>query len=43
LFQDERTLTPGAAIFGLMIPPNGDGPRLELPAITLLMSNDPTV
>jgi hypothetical protein len=36
-------LTPGPAMFGFVIPPNGDGPRLELAAITLLMSNDPTV
>ena len=38
LLNDERTFTPGPAMFGLMIPPRGDGPRLEKLAITLLMS-----
>ncbi len=42
LFHDERTFTPGAAMFGLIPPPTGEGPRLELPEITLLMSNEPT-
>jgi hypothetical protein len=33
-----RTLTPGAAMFGLMMPPNAEGPRLEKLAMTLLAS-----
>jgi hypothetical protein len=39
--SEERTLTPGAAMFGLMIPPNADGPRDEKPAMAPLMSNAP--
>jgi hypothetical protein len=33
-----RMFTPGAAMFGLISPPNGDGPRLENDAMLLLMS-----
>ena len=38
-----RTLTPGAAMFGLIPPPKADGPRLEKPAMLLLMSNAPAL
>jgi hypothetical protein len=41
-FQDDRTSTPGAEMFGLIVPPSGDGPRLEKLAMALLMSNAPT-
>jgi len=37
-----RTPTPGAAMFGFS-PPNADPPRLEKPAIALLMSNAPAL
>ncbi len=38
-----RTLTPGAAMFGFSPPPKAEGPRLEKPAMTLLMSNAPAL
>ncbi len=34
-------MAPGAAMFGLMIPPNADGPRDEKLAMAPLMSNAP--
>ncbi len=38
-----RTLTPGAAMFGLISPPKAEAPRLEKLAMLLLMSNAPAL
>jgi hypothetical protein len=38
-----RTLDPGAAMFGFSSPPKADDPRLEKPAMLLLMSKAPAL
>ena len=43
IFRCAHSVKGGAATFGLMVPPNGEGPREENEAMLLLMSNAPIV